>query len=80
MVKSDAYKYVAWCERCRKRAWKSKKDAKRARQVEAEPQLRAYRCPAWRPWWHLGHNPQAVRYGVKTAPEVYKRRRFDAAS
>ena len=50
------------CTTCGKRAYFTRKAAKRAaRRIHPDQQLNAYRCG---PYWHYGHLPNAVRFGV----------------
>lgn len=64
---------IRYCEACGKQSFCHRKAARRAARLTHDAQLRAYRCPAYPHWWHVGHNPQAVALGLKSAREVYGR-------
>lgn len=64
---------VTTCDDCGKYAFAERRDARHAARQRAERGLREYRCEVRAGWWHLGHKPQAVVYGLKTAREVYGR-------
>lgn len=56
----EARPCYSWCPACGKRAYPSKRDAKRAnRRLYPNDRMNAYRCPHESPWdavrWHLGH-------------------------
>lgn len=63
---------VGWCPAHRKLLYGSRRAARRAcRLMRWEKGLREYRCTAVDGAYHLGHLPQATRYGLKTTREVY---------
>lgn len=67
---------LAWCETCGKWWYATRKVARsRGKVVFPGGRLRAYRCPDRTDWWHIGRLGPAVVRGVKTADEVYRRKR-----
>lgn len=63
----------SYCEKHRKRRYHSRKDARKAvRNHHATGTMREYPCTV-APWcWHVGHVPQATKYGLLTSREVYR--------
>jgi hypothetical protein len=66
---------IAWCEPCGKWLYTSRKHARKRAADQAMHGVHAYRCPVQTELWHLGHIPQATKWGIMTADEVYGRRR-----
>lgn len=70
---SDRNPYIGWCVRCKKQAFSSRKDAKKAcRRRFPNEHLTAYQCPVTNTW-HGGHLPQAVRFGTASRHQVYRK-------
>lgn len=70
---SERLDAVTWCPDHGKNLFSNRKDAKRAIRIQhlgGTTPMREYRCHA-REGWHIGHLPQAVKWGVRTRSEHY---------
>lgn len=63
--------YAAWCEVHGRKAFQTRKDARRAIRHMHGSRMREYRCHVLCGLWHVGHLPLAVAAGLKTAADVY---------
>lgn len=61
------------CDKHGKRSYTTRDLARQASREMHEPGMREYRCDAYEGYWHIGHLPEAVRNGEKTADEHYGR-------
>lgn len=58
-------RYWHTCPACGKRAWPSRRAARRAARGRYAD-LTAYPCPHRPGWWHLGHLPRSITRGRAT--------------
>lgn len=70
---SERLDAVTWCPDHGKNLFSNRKDAKRG--IRNMPRtgnpMREYRCDT-REGWHIGHLPNAVKWGVRTRDEHYE--------
>jgi len=64
--------FVATCNDCNKRWFRSRSEArKRAKVVDRK--MNAYPCPVVTHLWHLGHLPRSVVHGQVTRGQIYRK-------
>ncbi len=63
--------YAGYCDRCRKKTYWSRRQARSAARV-VDSSMSAYPCG---PFWHVGHLPKSVVVGRETRDEFRARSR-----
>jgi hypothetical protein len=63
---------VGKCNAHGKGLYTSRSDARAAIRRTHTHRAHAYPCTHMPGYWHFGHKPQAVMYGLKTRAEVYR--------